>query len=230
MVIGIVGALASLLLPALSAARGHARRSVCINNLKQVNLSLQAYCEQNQETLPFTNRVKLYYVFLAGFQNVKVGPAPPQLPVVTSPLDRSPLICPADRWAHGKERRWERWTLQNRFPDGFILTNTVSYCFNGGNVETNRTSGLALQGIAGRKLHSIREPSRTVLLVERTAFGGLGSMHEPPKSAGPLRDQRNMLSFVDGHVSYNKIYVDAFENPADYADPPAGYDYKWSGQ
>jgi len=194
-------------------------------------LSLQVYCEENRDTLPSTNWVRFYYVFLAGFRNVEIGPAPKQLPIVTSPLEASPLICPADRWAYGRERRWERWTLQGRFPDGFKLTNTISYCFNGGNVETGRTSGLTLQGIAGHKLQSIREPSRTVLIAERTVFHGSGSsMHEPPKSAGPVKDQRNMLSFVDGHIRYQKIYADDLERPANYSDPPAGYDYKWSGQ
>ncbi len=43
---------------------------------------------------------------------------------------------------------------------------------------------------------------------------------------------RNVMSFVDGHVSYIKMFwngtprFDGF--PAIY-DPPDGYDYKWSG-
>ena len=42
-VIAIVGALASLLLPALSRARESARSTACLNNLHQVGIALQLY-------------------------------------------------------------------------------------------------------------------------------------------------------------------------------------------
>jgi hypothetical protein len=39
-----------------------------------------------------------------------------------------------------------------------------------------------------------------------------------------------MVGFADGHVNYIKIYYDTGYNlPTAYYDPPAGYDYKWSG-
>jgi len=43
-VIAIVGVLAALLLPALSAARESSRRTACMNHLKQHGLALQNYC------------------------------------------------------------------------------------------------------------------------------------------------------------------------------------------
>ncbi len=42
-VVGVVGVLASLLLPAVQLVRGAADRSMCQNNLKQVGLALQSY-------------------------------------------------------------------------------------------------------------------------------------------------------------------------------------------
>jgi len=44
-----------------------------------------------------------------------------------------------------------------------------------------------------------------------------------------FNDAMNMVAFVDGHVSYIKIYWNASRRDCftlDY-EPPAGYDYKW---
>jgi hypothetical protein len=68
------------------------------------------------------------------------------------------------------------------------------------------------------------------------------SWHEPKRPFSPevavFNDAKNMASFVDGHVNYIRIYwnsnrviiggVSYITDAMDY-DPPAGYDYKWSG-
>src|SRR5882762_1328093 len=51
-VIAIIGVLASLLLPALSRAKSTARRTACISNLRQVNLALRLYVDDNDDRLP----------------------------------------------------------------------------------------------------------------------------------------------------------------------------------
>jgi prepilin-type N-terminal cleavage/methylation domain-containing protein/prepilin-type processing-associated H-X9-DG protein len=54
-VIGIIGILVSLLLPAVQAARESARRTACVNNLKQLALAMQLH-ETAQGILPYSKR------------------------------------------------------------------------------------------------------------------------------------------------------------------------------
>src|SRR5580658_5919969 len=51
-VIAIIAILAALLLPALASAKERGKRVVCMNNLKQINYSLQMYAGENKNKLP----------------------------------------------------------------------------------------------------------------------------------------------------------------------------------
>ena len=51
-VIAIMGVLAAILLPALSTARERARRTVCINNLRQFDIAYEMYADNWYEKFP----------------------------------------------------------------------------------------------------------------------------------------------------------------------------------
>jgi prepilin-type N-terminal cleavage/methylation domain-containing protein len=51
-VIAIIAILAAMLLPALATAKEKAVRTICMNNEKQLYLSLHMYCDDNKDKLP----------------------------------------------------------------------------------------------------------------------------------------------------------------------------------
>ncbi|MFA6817038.1 MAG: type II secretion system protein [Lentisphaeria bacterium] len=52
-VIAIIAILASMLLPALSQAREKAKGATCLNNMKQLGLSLMFYASDNNDIMPY---------------------------------------------------------------------------------------------------------------------------------------------------------------------------------
>ena len=94
LVIAIIGVLASLLLGALSKAKSTPGRTACISNLRQVNLALRLYVDDNDDRLPelsepnsYPNGVGAFYKELIKSYAGLTGPS--------SPKDKV-FICPAD--------------------------------------------------------------------------------------------------------------------------------------
>lgn len=135
------------------------------------------------------------------------------------------FACPADTFYYDyKAYRSESLHLQARH-------NYSSYAFNAGNILPGDPPVHPWPGIAGRKLNSIREPVKTVLVSEFSAL--LPYSWHQPSGTSHYNNARNLLSFADGHVQYLKIYWDtnstAGHLEAWQYDPPSGYGYKWSG-
>jgi prepilin-type N-terminal cleavage/methylation domain-containing protein/prepilin-type processing-associated H-X9-DG protein len=226
-VIAIIAILAALVLPILSSAKVRAKRTACVNNLHQINVGLRMYSDDSSDKAPSSpNNTNSYVLDFAGYKNVMksyVG-----LNGASSSQDKL-FACPADNFYY-------EFTATNQTYIGKSLHDQPfydysSYWFNGG---TPTIFGTNSPGIAGRSISSIKHPNRTVLVAEMPAFLPW-SWHDPksplPKgSEWPLfKDAKNNVSFVDGHVSYIKIYWETKYSPTAAFDPPAGYDYQWSG-
>jgi prepilin-type processing-associated H-X9-DG protein len=241
-IIAVIAILAALLLPVLSSAEAKAQRTTCLNNLRQINLGLRMYCDDSSDKSPTTGGARFGTQSWSGYRklmNSYVG-----LNGVPSPQDKV-FACPADTFYIKMTKIGSflyRLSKERASLHVQPLFDYSSYGFNGG-TAIRSFAPQATPGIGGRKLSSIKDPFKTALLMEASAFYPY-SWHQPSPMPGAqffegggaiFNDAKSMVSFVDGHVSYIKIYwnSDPIQN-GNYTfameyDPPAGYDYKWSG-
>ena len=235
-VIGIIALLAALLLPVLSAAKQRAQRTTCLSNLRQINLGVRMYADDSHDATPSpgsaaatNNKMVLYSGFKELMKNY-VG-----LKGVSSPQDRL-FACPADAFFPSfflTNAQWPLHYVSMRFHDQ-PFSDFSSYVFNGGDnvIRMNKAKTMTIPrpGLTGVWLSSVKHPSRTALVSEGSAPCPW-SWHDPSRPIC-FNDAKNMVSFVDGHVSYTKIFWDSALNSgtseAFMYDPPAGYDYQWS--
>jgi hypothetical protein len=134
--------------------------------------------------------------------------------------------CPADRFYYSYGTNAGGGYVPKQLCEQAI-SEYSSYGFNGGQRTIFGTNTV---GIAGRKLGSIKDPVKTVLVTELSAYFPW-SWHQPKPGVPLFTDARNVVGFVDGHINYIKMYWNN-KTPGDFAleyDPPAGYLYKWSG-
>lgn len=225
--IAVIGLLAALLLSALSAAQGNTRRTVCLGNLKQINVAVRLYCDDASDVGPQGDLPWLFYKRCLETNLALPGPS-------SAPHSISIFACPADRF-HYSDYGYPCTNLPQGMHEDRHYSYT-SYFFNGFNINSNRGSNEPqLLGIAGRKFASIKEPARTLLIYEGPACFPY-SWHRPKSIPGlgndgihpAFNDAMNEVSFVDGHANYDKMYWPGLDLAVSQ-DPPAGYDYKWSG-
>ncbi|MCK5806624.1 MAG: DUF1559 domain-containing protein [Lentisphaeria bacterium] len=119
-VIAIIAILAAMLLPALSQARGKARQSACINNLKQVALCYLMYADDSDEYFP-------------GFVNQYTNPGPrvDWITLIKPYLNSDEsLICPTSKFRVAPNR-WSTtitaWPLYYGVKIGTIRRPTDKY-------------------------------------------------------------------------------------------------------
>jgi len=240
MVIVIIGILAALLLAAVSSAKGKARRVICTNGLRQISLGVQMYSDDSNDKSPKpawrANPYQAYKQLVKNYVGLKGA---------SSAQDRL-FACPADVFYYGYMfgKRPGHTSWEGYVPESWCAQSNSdysSYVFNAGNLF-NPTNSAFRPGIAGMSLSSIMHPSRTVLVAEAPALIPF-SWHQPKRPLYIIsttycpnmffNNAMNMVGFVDGHVSYMRIYWKTLSappfSPACAYDPPAEYDYQWSG-
>ncbi len=167
-VIAIIAVLIALLLPAVQAAREAARRVQCVNNLKQMGLSLHNYHDS-------VNTFPMSYVAFAPFQNgaTDVTPGWAWSTLILAQLEQSNLfnavnfslavespanstvarsslnvyLCPSDPMPGGP------FNVTNSSGTALALVSPTSYAACVGNDAADSTTGLNNNGIGNGVLY-----------------------------------------------------------------------------
>ena len=218
-VIAIIAILAALLLPVLSRAKAAARKTTCIHNTRQINLALRMYADDHQDAIrAITNKEDLYVTYKESIQ--------PYLSRNGSSTNDQLFACPADDFNCDDHSISDLFLLEHVEGKSFHrqkATRYSSYFFNGEAADKPETR------MGQKPFSSVREPSRVVLVGELAGAFGL-SAHDR-KEPYQFNNAPNVMSFVDGHISYIRIYwngVKGFDGISAFYEPPAGYDYKWT--
>ncbi len=226
----VIAILAALLLPA-SLPRHQVKRVVCMSNLRQINIAIHLYLDDQAGGSPgHANAAQSPFVSWTGYRQLINNYV--AIKGASSPQDIV-FACPSDTFFYDRSssgRGYVPTPLHEQADQSF-----TSYAYNAGQFstrpQTNKPATTNYYGIAGMRLESVLHPGKTVLTAETPAYFPY-SWHEParPFSAAnsQFNDSKNMVGFVDGHVAYTKMYYSGEKIAWDY-NPPAGYSYQWSG-
>ena len=236
-VIAIIAILAAMLLPALSRAKAKAVQTLCLSNLKQINLAMTLYCGDNGDKTPSANSVHSmrfpgpgeanseviwwwYKELIKSYAGIKSGTTAGGLyPYPPTTGTNAVFSCPVDRG-------WKAYGYPTPHHDNPSLDYS-SYVFNGcdgsGNPQANTLLNISLS--------NVRHSSRTWMISEWPIHWSY-SWHSNPfgqQDVSVLGAKIN-VSMVDGHAQYIKAYFNPAVSPAAYSyltsQIPGSYDYQ----
>jgi len=216
-VIAIIAILAALLVPVISVAMGAAKRSDCINNVAQINHALLMYADDHADAVRgLTNGDQIYFTY-----KNSMGP---YLSRSGANTNDALFTCPADDFNCNDPKIQDLFLFTHVSGTSFYrqaATDNSSYFFNG-------SADAGDDPRAAKPFSSVRQPSEMVLAGELS--GALGLSTHNRKQPYQFNNAMNVMSFVDGHVNYIRIYWDGtngFDGISGFYNPPAGYDYTW---
>jgi len=207
-VVAVLSVLAAIAVAHVASVKEESGLARCTANLQKVTGALAMFCNDHNQTLPGSDGTAADDLWWWYKEDVKdyLG--------LTGPSSADDLVfaCPGDRGYSDPKP----FHLNPRF-------DFSSYVFNGVTLPD-------MPNIAGRRLSSLKKTTQTLLVMEWTAHAPL-AWHKSKTGRHNMPfycDAQSVVGFVDGHVSFSKIYYDGY-NAAYTRDPIPGYDYLYSG-
>jgi prepilin-type N-terminal cleavage/methylation domain-containing protein len=157
LVLTLIGILATLVTPALSAARQKAEAVACIGNLRALGIAVQAACNDNDGTVPYIEIDPLEPIYTEEMMRLAgVDQLPKGLLETLSPygITERHLQCPADIKSVNNYARYKTSYQWRPHIDGENATNPLIY--------------------ARRGVFSVSNPNRLLIMFDHEA------VHPPP--------------------------------------------------
>jgi prepilin-type processing-associated H-X9-DG protein len=207
----VIALLTAIFVPTAVKLQARSRQQQCTSNLGQVGRAILLYAEENKKTFPLMVSTRTTGVWWWYKELVKSYAG---LTGQSSPRDKV-FACPKDR-GFAEDGTIQPFCRSEKYDYG-------SYVFNGVNLP-------GVPNIAGQEVASVKEPDKTLLVMEWPAHAPLSWHKSKTGNANSpfYNDAQSVVAFVDGHVRFIKIYYDGI-NAAYTREPIAGYDYKFSG-
>jgi prepilin-type processing-associated H-X9-DG protein len=218
-VIGIIGVLASLLLPGLARARSLSLRASCLSNLRQIGIGTALYIDDHQNRMPDVPDDRLQLTPPVDAKGKRYNRMGSFMPLLHPYLDDSRLwISPPTRalntnsWVHHFYSPWrDAQSEQPRLGWGNYISDKLA--------ETNRALPRYLRGRSPESCALLRESSVSAEewlmspFFEKSwwaAYHSLWSINEsvpPPKGWSAHNGGRNQL-YLDFHAAWIRRDID----------------------
>lgn len=186
-VIAIIAILAAILFPVFSRAREQARKTACLNNVRQLSQGLAMYVQDWDETFPWSLRFDATFTVVYSFYH-EIMPYIKNVQV---------LQCPSEPNALSIAEFWNLGIPVAPIDPGSPVGGTTSYMFNYAVIEDGPNNYLTGASDPCVTLAQIPLPSETAI-----CFDGDLELAPTPFNS-PCQARHNdmvIVNFVDGHV------------------------------
>ncbi len=213
-VIAIIAVLAAILIPAVQSARESARRTQCINNLKQIVLATSNYADTHKTFPPGLISGSI------GPTSIQQFPMAASISLGTSTSAGPPPVVTINDWVYSNDYSWPAFILPQ------MGQGSVNVNYKEPKTSANNQSAVQVE-VASYVCPSAALPSSRPPASGGTPLGGYAyltyranSGTSPRAGGGPTN---NGIMFRDSSVSYRDIARDGESNTLMFAESLFGF-------